>query len=99
VLGRLGGEEFAIILPESGPDGAMMTAERLRALFATEPVAFAGHAIPVTASFGVAMWDDSDDEFANTLKRADAAMYRAKTTGRNRVVSAESGDGRMTVAA
>ena len=78
----------------------MMTAERLRTLFATEPVAFAGHAIPVTASFGVAMWDDADGDFANTLKRADAAMYQAKTTGRNRVVSAESsGDGRITAAA
>lgn len=53
----------------------------------------------MTASFGLAMWDDSDGEFANTLKRADAAMYRAKTTGRNRVASAESGDGWMTVAA
>jgi GGDEF domain-containing protein len=51
VLGRLGGEEFAIILPEAGPDGAMMTAERLRAPFATEPVAFAGHAIPGDRQF------------------------------------------------
>ena len=97
ILGRLGGEEFAVILPESGHDGAMMSAERLRTLFATEPVAFAGHSIPVTASFGVAMWDEADGDIANTLKRADAAMYKAKTTGRNRVVSAETAE--MTVAA
>ena len=78
----------------------MATAERLRVLFATEPVAFAGNAIPVTASFGVAMWNEADGDIANTLKRADAAMYKAKTTGRNRTDSAEPlGEGPTAAAA
>jgi diguanylate cyclase (GGDEF)-like protein len=86
ILGRLGGEEFAIILPEATLEGAVVTAERLREKIAEAPVDFAGQDIPVTASFGVTAYSDIDGDIANAIKRADGALYDAKGTGRNRVV-------------
>ena len=90
VLGRVGGEEFAVLLPETSLEGVLITAERLRAQFAAAPVTFAGQNIPVTASFGVTMWRDVDGDIGPAMKRADAALYQAKEAGRNRVVSVES---------
>jgi diguanylate cyclase (GGDEF)-like protein len=86
LLGRVGGEEFAIVLPETMLEGAVATAERLREKIAEAPVNFAGQPIAVTASFGVTAYSDLDGEIATTLKRADGALYDAKGTGRNRVV-------------
>ncbi len=86
VLGRVGGEEFAIVLPETTLAGAAATAERLREKFAESPVTFAGQEIPVTASFGVTAYAEIDGDIANTIKRADGALYSAKSSGRNRVV-------------
>jgi len=80
-LARLGGEEFVILCRHAGLEGAMDTAERIRA-------AIAGHDFPgvgqVTASFGVAACCESDTT-ETLLERADAALYRAKAAGRNRV--------------
>jgi diguanylate cyclase (GGDEF)-like protein len=80
-LGRLGGEEFVVLCRQSTRDGGMVAAENLRA-------AIAGHAFdgvdPITASFGVAAYRDGDT-VASLLDRADAALYRAKNNGRNRV--------------
>jgi diguanylate cyclase (GGDEF)-like protein/hemerythrin-like metal-binding protein/PAS domain S-box-containing protein len=82
LLGRWGGEEFALLLPDTGPGSAGVVAERLRA--SLEQFAFPG-GIRVTASMGVVGCRPGED-FAALMGRADAAMYRAKQTGRNRVV-------------
>jgi diguanylate cyclase (GGDEF)-like protein len=86
ILGRVGGEEFVIVMPETALEGAAATAERLREKFSESPVAFTGQDIPVTASFGVTALDESDVDVATTIKRADNALYAAKGGGRNCVV-------------
>lgn len=85
VIGRLGGEEFGVFLPNSDVAGALAVAERLRALLAESP-AYADTAQPVrmTVSVGVAVASDSEASDA-VLQRADEAMYLAKQRGRNRV--------------
>jgi diguanylate cyclase (GGDEF)-like protein len=85
---RLGGEEFAVLLPETDEMGAAGVAERLRAaLEALELEGPAGAALGVTASFGVAVYPEarSSDEL---LTQADAALYRAKAAGKNQVAVA-----------
>ena len=84
VIGRLGGEEFLIFLPNTGLDAAAAVAERLRALVATHPVAGTQGPIPLTVSIGVAQLAQ-DEPRDSALQRADQAMYRAKDKGRNRV--------------
>jgi len=81
-VGRMGGEEFAILMPHVGLDGAMRAAERLRALVeAMRPAE--GLELCVTASFGVAELGDASLE--EMLERADQRLYRAKSEGRNQV--------------
>lgn len=84
--GRLGGEEFAVLLPETDADHAMILAERLRQELANRPVEFGEIAVPVTCSFGVAERDGATDTLDALLRRADEALYQAKTEGRNRVI-------------
>lgn len=89
---RMGGEEFAVIMPETEHKTALSVGERLRQAVASEPVAIGDTAISltVTASFGVASINhESDFTPATILERADAAVYRAKQTGRNKVVGEE----------
>lgn len=84
LLARWGGEEFLIVLPMTGMPGAAETAERVRAVVAAQPVALGDRAIRVTVSVGCASL--SKGEALNALMaRADAGLYRAKGTGRNRV--------------
>jgi diguanylate cyclase (GGDEF)-like protein len=84
VPGRLGGEEFAILLPETHAQGALAGAERLRVALAEQPFELEGRTVEVTASFGVAELTPghSADEL---LRSADAALYRAKEQGKNQV--------------
>jgi len=85
LLGRLGGEEFAILLPETGMESALQVAERLRA--AIEQASFVFHhskPISFTISIGVALLQ-LGDSLDILLARADDALYRAKHSGRNRV--------------
>jgi len=85
-VGRIGGEEFALVLPETGLAGAMHVAERLRQGVADLPLQEVGLPCQLTISLGVvevSPGTSTDQAFA----RADAAMYEAKRTGRNRVVS------------
>ena len=85
LLGRLGGEEFVIVLPEAAEAAAMAGAERLR--HAIEQVEFVARAqrVPLRVSIGIATLLPGDD-FAALLRRADRALYAAKRAGRNRVV-------------
>jgi diguanylate cyclase (GGDEF)-like protein len=79
---RLGGEEFAVLLPNTTRDSGLLIAEKLRQRIATDPVSNGERAYPVTASFGVAEGGETLDAL---IQQADEAMYRAKRGGRNRV--------------
>jgi two-component system, cell cycle response regulator len=87
MVGRLGGEEFAILLEASSRDAGSALAERLRAKVAALGFDTAQGKLTVTSSFGVSEWRQGDS-IDQILKRADAALYEAKTSGRNRVVAA-----------
>lgn len=87
VLGRLGGEEFLVLLPSCDTADSVLAAERLCAAVAGHPFSVGdGHEVRVTASFGVAASDCWPEADAETLViAADRALYRAKVNGRNRV--------------
>jgi len=85
VLGRYGGEEFAVVL--SGAAGAAEIPERLRACVADLPVPTRSGELRITVSVGAAQLTSLDNSAAALLARADAALYRAKQAGRNRVIS------------
>jgi hypothetical protein len=89
VFARMGGEEFAVLLPETSTDGAGQVAERIRELIQEMDVqADDGQVVQFTASLGVASLDKEDDyEVEPLLQRADRALYAAKNAGRNRVVT------------
>jgi two-component system cell cycle response regulator len=80
-LGRLGGEEFLVLLPDTDSEAAGHVAEKLRAEVAAAP-----SPVPLTVSIGVASWDDETPEAL--LHRADEALYAAKQAGRDRVLAA-----------
>jgi diguanylate cyclase (GGDEF)-like protein/PAS domain S-box-containing protein len=85
VVARVGGEEFAVLLPSCGLDGALAVAERLRADVARQPVGFDGSSIDYTISAGVAACEGEQLSLETLMKRADRALYAAKAGGRNRV--------------
>lgn len=88
VVARLGGEEFAILLPETGTQVALAVAERVRAAVADTPVKSLGNVeFHFTVSVGVAEQPPQDKSEETLIGLADAALYQAKTSGRNRVVS------------
>jgi diguanylate cyclase (GGDEF)-like protein len=84
-LGRIGGEEFAIMLPDTDLATAMEFSERLRKIIAASPLALNGTKIRITASIGVAQYAEAMRNFDGLLSNADFAMYDAKNSGRNRV--------------
>jgi diguanylate cyclase (GGDEF)-like protein len=84
ILARLGGEEFVIVLEGHDRHATVFLAERLRFTLQDKPIAWNGHSIAVTVSLGVEMTDDGAEVVA-AIERADAALYKAKISGRNRV--------------
>lgn len=92
LLARYGGEEFCIILRDTNAAGAAIFAERARSMLEASTTEAGGRTITVTASFGVAatLLDEPDDWDA-LFRRADAALYRAKNNGRNRIEVQVSG--------
>lgn len=84
--GRLGGEEFLLVLPGSRADGAALVAERIRASIAAGDGSEVGDAVSVTVSFGVAELAEAHGNFVKLVKLADERLYEAKEAGRNRVI-------------
>ncbi|MFI7598050.1 diguanylate cyclase [Actinoplanes sp. NPDC049681] len=91
ILGRYGGEEFALIMPDAHPASTAL-AERLRASIADVPVDTRIGPLPVTISVGTACLHADDPDVNAVLSRADAALYRAKSAGRNRVEGEAPGE-------
>lgn len=84
IVCRWGGEEFILVLPRTDADEAMPVAERLRQAIANRPIPAQDTELKVTASLGLASWETSDT-LDDLIARADEALYRAKTGGKNRV--------------
>ena len=89
LVGRLGGEEFVMLLEGQGFDDALAVAERLRVKMSALRFDTSHGALTITASFGVSAWE-AGDTIERLLKRADVALYAAKTGGRNRVIAADA---------
>jgi diguanylate cyclase (GGDEF)-like protein len=82
---RYGGEEFAVICPETTAEGALVLADRIRQIIEEKEFSEGGESISVTASFGVAISDETITEMDQLIKRADDALYQSKNAGRNQV--------------
>lgn len=87
LLGRLGGEEFSLLLPNTLAADALVVAERIRGGVAEITIPTDNGMLKFTTSVGVAEMAGADASVDDLLRRADTALYRAKTTGRNRVVT------------
>jgi two-component system cell cycle response regulator len=85
LFARVGGEEFAVLCPESDLSGARQLAEKLRLACEATPLDCAGVAISITCSFGVAEIAPEQERVEDLIRAADRALYRAKSGGRNRV--------------
>jgi diguanylate cyclase (GGDEF)-like protein len=85
LLGRLGGEEFAVLLCNVGRERALVAAERIRSTFAEVALEVDGRPVSATVSVGVALCDGKKVDVPGLLVQADQALYRAKERGRNRV--------------
>ncbi len=88
IFGRLGGEEFAAVLPETGEKKAFQVAERLREKISETIMSEGDISFKLQASIGVAALRKEDRKLDDILQAADQALYDAKRLGRNRVVSA-----------
>lgn len=85
ILARVGGEEFALILPGTPLERALEIADRLRAKIEADVMTINGIAVKMTSSFGVAAISTRDTCLSDTIIRADRALYRSKRAGRNQV--------------
>lgn len=89
VLGRYGGEEFILILPETTLEGARLFADRLREIIELEPVIYENTTIPVTVSMGVTEYQAAMSSYTNMTHQSDLALYASKAAGRNCVTCYE----------
>ncbi|MGH9024105.1 MAG: sensor domain-containing diguanylate cyclase, partial [Acidimicrobiia bacterium] len=94
VVARYGGEEFALVLPETNLEGACVLAEKIRAAVSATPIEHEGSLRTVTMSLGVATYPLHGRTVRELLTSADAALYRAKQGGRNRMCVAEDPEAR-----
>jgi diguanylate cyclase (GGDEF)-like protein len=85
IIGRYGGEELLIFLPETDIEIALQVAERLRKSIADTPIRISDKELQITVSIGVSKRDENAPELQTLIARADQAMYVAKHKGRNQV--------------
>ena len=84
-LGRLGGEEFVVVLPQTDLKGAYIAAQRVCKAMPQETLQLGDKIVRITVSIGVATYDPKDEKMDDVLKRADLALFAAKKNGRNKV--------------
>jgi diguanylate cyclase (GGDEF)-like protein len=89
-VGRFGGEEFIALLPAADLRRALAEAESLRTSVRAQPLALGAQPLPLSISIGVAEWAGPAEDMSRLLARADAALYRAKRLGRDRVEAADA---------
>ncbi|MEM7654355.1 MAG: GGDEF domain-containing protein, partial [Pseudomonadota bacterium] len=97
-VGRLGGEEFGVILPNANLENAEALASRIRERLEENSAVYRQKTIPCTVSIGVAERRGSDDGIEDIMRRADGAAYKAKQAGRNTVSVAEIDGGGLQMA-
>ena len=89
-VGRVGGEEFLMVLTDCKPERGFETAERLRKAIEVLPIKIeGGGVVHATISMGIATMSPEDGDYSAVIKHADEALYRAKNAGRNRIESAK----------
>jgi diguanylate cyclase (GGDEF)-like protein len=88
IIGRIGGEEFAVLLMESDLDDALVVARRLKNSVDSHAFQFEDRDIRCTISVGISRLIPGTDSLETLMKRADEALYKAKKTGRNRICRA-----------
>jgi diguanylate cyclase (GGDEF)-like protein len=86
IVSRWGGEEFIILLPETGLGNGAILAEKLRDKVEKEVFVYQDKKIPVTLSFGLSVYNKKDLKMDDVIKQADQCLYEAKNSGRNKVV-------------
>jgi diguanylate cyclase (GGDEF)-like protein len=87
VIGRVGGEEFVVLAPDTHAEQALVLAERIRETVEATPLLVDGHPLQLTVSIGAATSQLGERDVSRLLQRADAALYAAKRAGRNRVMA------------
>ncbi len=92
LFARIGGEEFALLLPGRGRENSLAVAELVREAVAAAHIEVGGLPIPVTLSLGVSALADADEDIGPVMCRADQALYRAKAAGRNRALLGDQKD-------
>jgi diguanylate cyclase (GGDEF)-like protein len=92
ISARFGGEEFVVVLPGCSIQAALAIADRIRSAFQDNTLFVGGHRVGATVSVGVASSFGQASSLASILASADRALYRAKASGRNRIMQAESDD-------
>jgi diguanylate cyclase (GGDEF)-like protein len=89
VIGRIGGEEFVVLAPDTSLDQSLVLGERIRSRVEATPLLVDGHLVQLTVSIGATTAQPGEQDVPGLLKRADAALYQAKRAGRNRVMAAD----------
>jgi len=87
-VGRFGGEEFLVVLPELDHEQAMMLAERIRRKIESNTIGYQEKQVAITVSIGVSTFPEHGTDIEKLVKASDDAMYKAKRSGRNQVASA-----------
>jgi len=85
IIGRYGGEEFSIMLPETPKDGALIVGERLRKAVEAHNIKAYDEAVNLSISIGIATFPDDTDEISKLIDMSDQMLYKAKEGGRNKV--------------
>jgi len=86
-IARYGGDEFLVLLPQTGPSGALEVAERIRHAIEDARIDIGGHTVRTTVSIGVVTYPSDGGDLATMLEKVDRALYKAKEAGKNRVIA------------